>query len=234
MVRRDVQMASRLSDGWQPPLPETYALLTENERNDAQRLTQLQYQELRDNLERLEKEFRGGDRVTSEALKALGYFYDTRGDGKLDATDRDLAVKRFQRSLFAEGRPADRIGEPLSEEEEALANDIATGDLTDLQTVELMRQAAMRGHAPSQHIYGVMLGRGIGVRKNGREAMEMLLAAAEQDYALAHYSAGIFYIEGITATESLRPSKREACFHLRSAAVLDYAKAEDAQRDYCK
>jgi TPR repeat protein len=79
-----------------------------------------------------------------------------------------------------------------------------------------------------------MLGRGIGVRKNGPEAIDMLLASAEQDYALAHYSAGIFYIEGITAADPLRPSVREACYHLRSAAVLDYEKAEKAQKTYCK
>lgn len=235
MIRSDVEAAKKRADEWQPPLPETYALLTANERNDAQRLTALQYQELRDNLEALNREFKGADEVISKALQALGYYYDTDNDGKLETAERRQAIRRFQTSLFVDRRPSDEKGTPLSEEEEALARDMSTGTLTDLQTVELMRQAAERGHAPSQHIYGVMLGRGIGVRKNGAEAIAMLRAAADQNYALAHYSAGIFFAEGITAAQPLQPSVREACYHLASAVALekDYEPAEKAQKLYC-
>lgn len=234
MVRSDVEAAATAADAWQPPLPETYALLTRGDRDDRQRLTALQYQELRANLEELNRQFEGNDVVINKALQALGFYYDDDNDGKLEKSERLQAVKRFQTSLFIDRRPSDRAGEPLSDDEKALSKDLATGTLTDLQTVELMARASARGHAPSQHIYGVMLGRGIGVRKNGQEAIEVLKAAADQNYALAHYSAGIFFVEGITAEQPLRQSVREACFHLRSAAVLGYKKAESAQKTYCK
>ena len=233
MVRSDVERADELADEWQPPLPETYAILTQTDRDDAQRLTALQYQELRSSLEELNRQFAGNDEVVSKALQALGFYYDEDGDNKLEASERRAAIRRFQTSLFIDRRPSDRAGEPLSEEERALSKDLATGTLTDLQTVELMRRASNRGHAPSQHIYGVMLGRGIGVRKNGQEAIAMLRQSADQNYALAHFSAGIFYVEGITAEEPLQQSVREACYHLRSAAVLGYQPAEKAQTTYC-
>lgn len=233
MIRSDVEAAVKRAETWQPPLPETYALLTQRDRRDAQRLTQLQYQELRDNLDRLDKEFDGNDVVIEKALQALGFYYDDDNDGKLETGELRQAVKRFQTSLFIDQRPSSVQGEPLSDEEKEMAKDMATGTLTDLQTVELMKQAANRGHAPSQHIYGIMLGRGIGVRKNGEEAIEMLKASADQNYALAHYSAGIFYVEGITAAEPLRQSVREACYHLSRAAVLDYKPAEKAQKTHC-
>lgn len=235
MVRTDVDAAEKRAESWQPPLPETYAALTQNERNDAQRLTALQYQELRDNLEELNRQFRGNDEVIEKALQALGYYYDDDNDGKLERNEKMNAIKRFQTSLFVDRRDSDRRGEPLSEEERAMAKDIATGTLTDLQTVELMRQAANRGHAPSQHIYGVMLGRGIGVRKDGQEAIQMLRASADQNYPLAHYSAGIFFVEGITAEQPLRPSVREACYHFATAVALEpgYKPASDAQKLYC-
>jgi TPR repeat protein len=230
MVRDAVATAKTRADAWQPPLPETYAVLTKNERDNAQRLTALQYQELRENLDELNRQFEGNDVVVDKALQALGFYYDDDNDGKLEKAERFAAVKRFQTSLFIDRRG----GQELSDEEKAMAKDIATGTLTDLQTVDLMARAAERGHAPSQHIYGVMLGRGIGVRKDGIDAIETLKKAADQNYALAHYSAGIFYVEGITAERSLRPSVREACFHLRSAAVLGYKPAEKAQKTYCK
>lgn len=234
MVRSDVDMAKELADGWLPPQRMENALLTANERDEAQRLTALQYQELRDNLEELNQQFEGNDVVIDKALQALGFYYDMDNDDKLESFERREAIKRFQTSLFIDRRPDEARGTPLSDEETALAKDMATGVLLDLQVVELMERAAMRGHAPSQHIYGVMLGRGIGVRKNGKAAIEMLRRAADQDYALAHYSAGIFFIEGITAEEPLRQSVREACYHLRSAVVLGYDKAEKAQKQYCK
>ncbi|MEM1379375.1 MAG: hypothetical protein AAGH41_01995 [Pseudomonadota bacterium] len=233
MIRSDVDAAKERADEWQPPLPETYALLTRKDRNDSQRLTQLQYQELRENLERLDREFEGNDVVIDKALQALGYYYDSDNDGKLEKQERRQAIQRFQTSLFIDQRPAEADGQPLSDDERALARDMATGTLTDLQTVELMKQASQRGHAPSQHIYGIMLGRGIGVRKNGEDAIEMLKASADQNYALAHYSAGIFYVEGITAAEPLRQSVREACYHLSRAAVLGYKPAEKAQKTNC-
>jgi TPR repeat protein len=230
MVSTDVAAAKTRAEAWQPPLPETYAMLTKGDRDDMQRLTALQYQELRENLEELNKQFEGNDVVVDKALQALGFYYDDDNDGKLESSERFAAVKRFQTSLFIDRRG----GQELSGEERAMAKDIATGTLTDLQTVDLMARAAERGHAPSQHIYGVMLGRGIGVRKDGQAAIDMLKRAADQNYALAHYSAGIFFVEGITAERSLQPSVREACFHLRSAAVLGYKPAEKAQKTYCK
>lgn len=234
MVQSDVSTADLRADEWQPPLPDTYAILTRKERRDAQRLTQLQYQELRENLERLDREFQGNDVVIDKALQALGFYYDQDNDGKLESSERRDAIKRFQKALALEelrqGAPND---EPLTEDERALIRDRATGTLADLQIVALMKRAAERGHAPSQHIYGIMLGRGIGVLKNGRDAIRMLKASAEQNYALAHYSAGIFYAEGITAPEPLRQSVSEACFHLSRAAVLGYDKADKAQKTYC-
>ncbi|NRA30906.1 MAG: sel1 repeat family protein, partial [Parvularculaceae bacterium] len=233
MIRTDVEAATKRADDWQPPLPDTYAMVTQREKRDAKRLTQLQYQELRENLERLNREFEGNDVVIDKALQALGYYYDENNDGKLKAGEKRNAIKRFQTSLFIDQHPTASRGQPLTEEEQALAKDLATGTLTDLQTVELMKQAAERGHAPSQHIYGIMLGRGIGVRTNGETAIKMLTSAADQNYALAHYSAGIFYVEGITAADPLRPSVREACYHLSRAAVLGYEKAEKAQKTHC-
>ncbi|MEM1409514.1 MAG: hypothetical protein AAGG79_02070 [Pseudomonadota bacterium] len=233
MIRADVDAAEARADEWQPPLPETYAVLTAGERRDARRLTQLQYQELREALDRLNREFEGNDVVINKALQALGFYYDEDNDGKLERGERRSAIRRFQTAQFIDQRPTESRGLPLSAEEKALAQDIATGTLTDLQTVDLMRQAAGRGHAPSQHIYGIMLGRGIGVRKNGQEAIEVLKAAADQNYALAHFSAGIFYVEGITAPEPLRPSVREACYHLSRSAVLGYAKANEALKTHC-
>lgn len=233
MIRSDVERAAELSDEWQPPLPETYEILTRADRDDAQRLTALQYQELRANLDELRDQFGEGGVVTDRALRALGFFYDEDEDGKWEQSERESAIRRFQTSLFIDRRPSDRNGQPLSEEERALARDVATGRLTDLQIVELMRQAANRGHDSSQHIYGVMLGRGIGVRKDGQAAIEMLMRSAEQNYALAHFSAGMFYVEGITAEQPLAPSVREACYHLRSALVLGYEPARRAQTTYC-
>ncbi|MEE4208709.1 MAG: tetratricopeptide repeat protein [Parvularcula sp.] len=235
LTRTEIDAAAMRADNWQPPMPQTYlpAHLTEGARKDAVRLTELQYQELRDALEKLDKQFDGNGRVVQKALRALGFYWDDDIDGKLTSRASQDAIRRFQTSLFIDGRAPSLRGTDLSDEEKALVRDTATGTLTDLQLVELVRRAAERGHPDSMHIYGVMLGEGIGVRKNGREAIQMLVRSAEQGYALAHYSAGIFYVEGITAPEPLQPSVSEACYHLSRAANMSYEPADKALKLHC-
>ncbi|WP_256618981.1 tetratricopeptide repeat protein [Parvularcula maris] len=229
MAQTDVAAAKTLAEEWQPPLPDTYASLTKSERDAKDQLTKLQFQEIRAALDELTKEFKGDEEVVDKALRAVGFFFDENDNNKLDKAERVAAIKRFQTSLFIDRRG----GRPLSNEERAMASDVATGILDPLQTVELMRRAAERGHAPSQHIYGVMLGRGIGTKKDGVAAIEMLKRAADQDYPLAHYSAGIFYVEGIIAERPLQQSITEACFHLRMAGYLKYEPGNKAQKAYC-
>jgi TPR repeat protein len=235
MTRTAVEAARMRADNWQPPMPQTYLpeQLTEGARRDSVRLTELQYQELRDALEKLDRQFEGNGKVVQKALRALGFYWDDDIDGKLTSRSSQEAIRRFQTSLFMDGRAPSARGTELSDEEKAIVKDTATGTLTDLQLVELVRRAAERGHPDSMHIYGVMLGEGVGVMKDGREAITMLTRSAEQGYALSHFSAGMFYVKGITAPDPLQPSVSEACYHLSRAANMDYEPAAKALKLHC-
>lgn len=233
MAQSQIETARTRADDWRPPLPQNYAELTRTEQRDALRLTELQYQELRAALVALDEEFEGNERVTQRALRALGFYWVDTIDGNLRSRASRDAISRFVASLYIDQRPDPDA--PLTDKEQAKIDDISnTGTLTELQRVELMRRAAARNHPPSMHIYGVMLGRGIGVQKDGQAAIEILKAAAQQDYALAHYSAGLFYANGITAARPLDQSVRGACFHLSRAAVLGYSPANKDLKTYCR
>ncbi|MEO1656796.1 MAG: hypothetical protein AAFR65_03670 [Pseudomonadota bacterium] len=224
----DVQAAEERADAWEPPRFREDGP-SRLQQSQAAELTELQYQELRDGLAKLDSEFGAITKRAQEALRVLGFYWDSKIDGDLTTRASRDAIRRFQASLFMDGRP----NELLTQEERDRRRDTQTGILTDRQRVELMRQGAARGHPGSLHIYGVMLAEGIGVRADGQAAIEMLKASAEQDYALGHFSAGYYFANGITAARPLPANSREACFHLSRAQNLGYRDREENLKKYC-
>jgi len=228
--RLDVEAARERADSWEPPRFRV-SELSRAEEADAAQLTELQYQELRQGLERLDRDFGAITRRAQEALRVLGFYWESKIDGDLSTRASRDAIRRFQGSLFMEALPNPNA--ELTEAQAARRSEMQTGILSDLQRVELMRRGAERGHPGSMHIYGVMLAEGIGVRTNGAEAIKMLTSAADQDYPLAHFSAGYYYARGITAAQPLEANLREACFHLSRAQILGYRDREQNLKTYC-
>ncbi|MEM6747611.1 MAG: hypothetical protein AAF608_09350 [Pseudomonadota bacterium] len=226
----EVQAARQRADAWEPPRFRVSELSRAEEAQAAQ-LTELQYQELREGLARLDRDFGAITRRAQEALRVLGFYWDSTIDGDLNSRASRDAIRRFQGSLFMEALPNPNA--VLTEAQETRRSEVQTGILSDLQRVELMRRGAERDHPGSMHIYGVMLAEGIGVRTNGVEAIKMLKAAAEQDYALAHFSAGYYYARGITAAQPLDANRTEACFHFSRAQILGYRDRDENHKTYC-
>ncbi len=228
--RLDVEAARERADSWEPPRFRV-SELSRAEEADAAQLTELQYQELRQGLELLDKQLEGNGKLSQNALDAIGLYWGDQFEGNLRTRKSREAIERFQAITFRESI-GNESGE-LTADQEARMKDIMTGVLTDLQFVELMRRAAERGHPPSMRTYGIMLADGIGVRKNGADAIEMLIKAAEAGDALAHFAAGRYYGKGITAAVPLNPSIREACYHLSRASNLGVRQAAAELKIYC-
>ncbi|MEM7739294.1 MAG: tetratricopeptide repeat protein [Pseudomonadota bacterium] len=225
----EVKAASANADAWQPPRFRV-SELSRAQENDAAELTDLEYQQLRAGLDKLETDFGAITRRAQEALRVLGYYWASTIDGDLTSKASRDAIRRFQGALFTEG-----LANPneVSDDDKERRRQVQTGVLSDRQKVELMRRGAGREHPGSMHIYGVMLAEGIGVKTDGQQAIDLLTKAAEQDYTLAHYSAGYYYANGITAPKRLEPNLREACYHLSRAQILGYRDRDENLKKYC-
>ncbi|WOI52011.1 peptidoglycan-binding protein [Parvularcula sp. LCG005] len=222
MTKEDIKKSENLAMEWEPPLPD--ALTTKSPRTIEleNQLRLLGERQAALAIADLEQEFKGNDHLIQNALAALGLYLGDI-DGKTGPETRN-AIKKFQYILVEKD-------ESLSVEEKA---DVATGTLTVMQKVALLKRAARVDHPQSQYIYGIMNAEGIGVPVDGAEAVKWLKKSAGFGYPLAHYALGKYYRDGIFGDNPVQPSKAEASYHLGQAAALglDQAQKELVELNY--
>jgi hypothetical protein len=82
---------------------------------------------------------------------------------------------------------------------------VSARDRGDFATaLRLWHPSAEQGDARAQHDFGVMCGKGAGVRQDNTEAARRYRVAAEQGLAEAQYSLGVLYAEGWRVPRSIR------------------------------
>ena len=69
--------------------------------------------------------------------------------------------------------------------------------------IALLSNAAKKGHAPSQNLYGLMLQNGDGLAKDEKAAVEWYRKAADQGLAVAENNLGVMLVQGRGADRSL-------------------------------
>ncbi len=215
LTKKEIKTALDKAEEWQPPLPPEHRGKTKQQEE----------------LERLKKELEEikmaealkavsdiDVELIQRALNALG-FRAGSVDNKLGPATRD-AIRRFQYSTVAQDRD-------MSDDDKRA---VRTGVLTPRQTVELFRDASKADHPMSQYVYGIMHVRGIGVEQNGKEAVNWLEKASDQNLAIAHYALGVIFRDGTTGLNEVSPDERKSALHLAQASALGYKPANDALR----
>ncbi len=215
MTKAEIDQAIEASVNWQPPLPEEHTGQTpqmkELERVKKE-LEELKLEEALDAVSDIDVE------LIQRSLKSLGFFYG-EVDNKMGQTTRD-AIRRFQFSRVSKN------AELTDEQKEA----VKTGVLSARQTVELFEAAAKAEHPMSQYVYGIMYVRGIGVERNGAEAVKWLTKSSQADLAIAHYALGVIYRDGTTGLNEIEPNKALAAQRFARAFALGYKPAGEALR----
>ncbi len=69
--------------------------------------------------------------------------------------------------------------------------------------IALLSNAAKKGHAPSQNLYGLMLQNGDGLTKDEKAAVEWYRKAADQGLAVAENNLGVMLVQGRGTERSL-------------------------------
>lgn len=215
MNPKEVEVALKSVEGWQPPLPPEHTGKTRQQEEFERLKKELEEIKMADALKAVSDI---DVELIQRALNALGYRAGTV-DNKLGPSTRD-AIRRFQYAQVA------RNIDMTEQEKQA----VVTGVLTPRQTVDLFGDAAKAEHPMSQYVYGIMYVRGIGVEQDGAQAVEWLSKAASHDLAIAHYALGVVYRDGTTGLNEVSPDERKSAFHLARASALGYQPANDALR----
>lgn len=216
MDRPDIQRATRLSEEWEPPLPDHARGKSPRQAAIEADLIRLRALQAEPAFAKLEEQFKGNENLLQNSLAALGLYLGDI-DGKVGPGTRD-AIRKFQYTLVEDDRS-------LTVDEK---RDVQTGTLTVAQKLELVKRAAQRGHPQSQYVFGVMHAEGIGVAIDGQQASEWLSQSAAYGYSLAHFALGEYYAEGIQGERPLQPSVAQASFHYGQASALGYSPAASA------
>jgi len=215
MTAAEIKAANKSADEWQPPLPVEHTGKTHQQEELERLKKELEEIKLADALKAVSDI---DVELVQRALNALGFRAGVV-DNNLGPSTR-AAIRRFQYSTVA--RDTDLTdGDKQS---------VVTGVLTPRQTVGLFGDAAKADHPMSQYVYGIMHVRGIGVEQNGKEAVNWLENAADQNLAIAHYALGVVFRDGTTGLNEVSPDERKSALHLAQASALGYKPANDALR----
>ena len=176
----------------------------------------------------------GGHPQAAAALKALPA---APPDPQVLARAQELPMQLIQRALkdlgwlkgAADGifGPATRRAIRAYQKSQGFS---PTGTLTNEQIVVLIQQAAEAGHGDSQNTLGMMVGAGIGVPKDPREAAYWFALAARHGNPYGAYNLGILYREGQGVEKSLEKARHyfqmaQKAGHPQAAQALAALKA---------
>ena len=211
---KQIKAAEARAAVWQPPLPEEHTGQTAQMAELKRLQEELQAQKLQSALEAVSDI---DVAVLQHSLRSLGFYFGGV-DNKMGPQTRE-AIRRFQYSQV----------EDATDMTAAEKQNVKIGVLSATDTVSLISQAARRaGNDIAQYTYGVMHLRGIGVAKDGAQAVYWLTKAADQNVAEAHYALGVIYRDGSTSLNAVTPDKAKAAYHFATSAALGYGPAQRA------
>lgn len=215
MSSKEIKTALANAEKWQPPLPVEHTGKTRQQEELERLKRELEEIKLAEALKAVSDI---DVELVQRALNALGFRAGVV-DNKLGLSTR-AAIRRFQYSTVARSTS-------MSEEDKQA---VVTGVLTPRQIVDLFKDASKADHPMSQYVFGIMHVRGIGVEQDGKQAVNWLEKAADQDLAIAHYALGVVYRDGTTGLNEVSPDERKSALHLAQASALGYSPANDALR----
>ncbi|MDH5301930.1 MAG: ankyrin repeat domain-containing protein [Gammaproteobacteria bacterium] len=154
----------------------------------------------------------------------------------LRAAEQNISEAQFQAATMLEpdtgmaaGTKANRLFRSAAKEGHLLAKaklgiyEISQAETDDVsEAFELLKQAAVEGHAESQYQLSLLYLRGRGVERNLAYASHWLKQAAEQGWREAQYDLGVHYMRGVGVTQN--PVRAYEWFE--KAAAQDHSAAK--------